>query len=287
MTWKRSLLILAALCALVPGGLATVGSLAKVENKIPYAPTGPDQLPDALLGKAPEPRGETVAYLPGSPKTKGYLAVPDGEGPFGAVILIHEWNGLVDRVRQVADSLAAEGYVALAADLYTGRTGGNPQENMALVRETLAEPSKIIANLNAAAKFLRERPDVTGKIGAMGWCYGGGVALNYGLDGESHDATAIFYGRLLDDPEKLKHLHHEVYGTFAKLDEGIPPAEVDKFVAALRKAGVSNDVHVYDNVNHGFWLWVDRDPEVRAGPALDAWKRLKAYLKRTVGTSGK
>ncbi len=285
MTWKRSLMLLALPATLLVGGLATIGGLAKVENKIPLAPTGPDQLPDSLLGKAGEPRGETVAYLPGSPKTKGYLAVPEGDGPFGAVILIHEWNGLVDRLRQVADSLAAEGYVALAADLYTGRTGSNPQENMALVRETLAEPAKIIANLNAAAKFLRDRPDVTGKIAAMGWCYGGGVALNYGMDGESHDATAIFYGRLLDDPARLKSLHHEVYGTFAKLDEGIPPAEVEKFVAALRQAGVNNDVHIYDNVNHGFWLWVDRDPETRTEPALDAWKRLKAYLKRTIGST--
>ncbi len=285
MTWKRSLLLLALPSTLLLwGGLATIGGSAKVENKIPLAPTGPDQLPDSLLGKAGQPRGETVSYLAGSPKTKGYLAVPEGDGPFGAVILIHEWNGLVDRVRQVADSLAAEGYVALAADLYAGRTGSNPQENMALVRETLAEPAKIVANLNAAARFLRERPDVTGKIATMGWCYGGGVALNYGLDGESHDATAIFYGRLLDDPARLKNLHHEVYGTFAKLDEGIPPAEVEKFVAALRQAGVQNDVHIYDNVNHGFWLWVDRDPETRTAPALDAWKRLKAYLKRTVGS---
>ena len=189
----------------------------------------------------------------------------------------------MDRVRQVADALAAEGYVALAADLYSGRTGSNRDENMALVRETLADMDRIIRNLDAAAAYLRSRPDVNGKIGAMGWCYGGGVALSYALGGENHDATAIFYGRLLDDPERLSAIHHEIYGTFAGLDRGPSPEQVESFVAALRQAGVENDVHIYDDVNHGFWLYVERDPK-NEEPALDAWERLKAYLKRTIGS---
>ena len=235
------------------------------------------------MGKAGAPRGGDLAYFEEDSATKGYLAEPEGPGPRGAVILIHEWNGLVDRVRQVADALAAEGYVALAADLYSGRTGSSRDENMALVRETLDDPDTIIRNLNAAAAYLRGRPDVNGKIGAMGWCYGGGVALSYALGGENHDATAIFYGRLLDDPERLAAIHHEVYGTFAGLDRGPSPEQVERFVAALRQAGVENDVHIYDDVNHGFWLYVDRDPKNEA-PGLDAWERLKAYLKRTIGS---
>ena len=81
----------------------------------------------------------------------------------------------------------------------------------------------------------------------------------------------------------MRSIHHEVYGTFAGNDRGIPPEQVEKFVAALRKAGVPNDVHIYDDVDHGFWLWVDRDPAANEAPALDAWQRLKAYLKRTIG----
>ncbi len=244
---------------------------------------GEDRLPDALLGKAPAPSGESVSYDPEDTGAKGYLAVPEGDGPFGAVILIHEWNGLVDRVRQVADAIAAEGYVALAADLYSGRTGSNREENMALVRETLAQPAKLIGNLDAAVTFLRGRSDVTGKIATIGWCFGGGVALTYALGGENHEGTAIFYGRLLDDPEKLKTLSHEIYGTFAALDRGPSPEQVNAFVEALRRANIPNDIHIYDGVNHGFWLWVDQDPETRSGPALDAWSRLKAYLSRTIG----
>ncbi len=240
-------------------------------------------LPAAIVGEAPPPRGEALSYFEQDPSTTGYVSVPAGEGPFPAVILIHEWNGLVDRVRQVADALADEGYVALAADLYGGRTGSGRDENVALMNEAQANPDRIIANLNAAAKYLRERPDVTGKIATMGWCFGGGVALSYAIGGENHDGTAIFYGRLVEDPEVLAQVEHPIYGTFAEMDRGIPPDQVERFAAALREVGIDNDIHIYDDVQHGFWLWVDRDPRLSSGPALDAWERLKAFLERVLG----
>ena len=217
---------------------------------------------------APRPRlrGEDVHYVAGDEATRGYLAVPEGEGPFPALVLIHEWNGLVDRVRQVADAMADEGYVALAADLFQGRTGSNPDENMALIAEANADPDAVIANLNEAVNFLRARDDVTGAIGTMGWCFGGGIALSYALGGEHHDATAIFYGRLVTDPEVLAVIDHEVYGTFAEMDTGPPPGQVNQFVDALRAQGIENDVHIYDAVNHGFWLRVDDDPDLRTAP---------------------
>ncbi len=241
-------------------------------------------LPAAILGTAPAPRGDNVHYLAGDDATRGYLAVPEGEGPFPALVLIHEWNGLVDRVRQVADAMADEGYVALAADLFQGRTGANPDENRALMAEANADPDAVIANLNKAVNFLRARDDVTGAIGTMGWCFGGGIALSYALGGEHHDATAIFYGRLVTDPAVLAGIDHEVYGTFAEMDGGIPPEQVNQFVDALRAQGIDNDVHIYDAVNHGFWLRVDGDPELRTAPAQDAWERLKAYLERTLAS---
>ena len=104
------------------------------------------------------------------------------------------------------------------------------------------------------------------------------------IGGERHEATALFYGRLLDDPEQLKKIDHEIYGTFASQDRSIPVDAVNQFVAALRNVGVPNDVHIYDAVNHGFWLYVDADPDLRSAPALDAWNRLKHYLARTIGS---
>jgi len=254
------------------------------EGRIAVDPLPLGTLPAALTGEAPPPMGTDVRYFSESGSTLGYLALPEGEGPFPAVILVHEWNGLVDRIRQTADALAREGYVALAADLYSGRTGTNAEENMALVRETQADPDLIIQNLDAAAAYLRARPDVTGKLGTMGWCFGGGVALSYAMGGENHDATAIFYGRLVDDPALLAGVHHEIYGTFGGLDQGPSPDQVAAFSEALQAAGIENDLHIYDDMNHGFWLWVDRNPESAAGPALDAWERLRAYLGRTLGS---
>lgn len=239
-------------------------------------------LPAAIVGTAGSLSGGAVSYFPEDEATLGYIAIPEGESPFPAVILIHEWNGLVDRVREMADAMATEGYVALAVDLYSARIGTNPEENVALMRATQANPDRIIANLDAAARYLRGRADVTGRIATMGWCFGGGIALSYAIGGERHEGTAIFYGSLVTDPEILASIDHEIYGTFAEMDTGIPPETVNQFVEALQSAGVENDVHVYDEVNHGFWLRVDEDPAVREEPALDAWQRVRAYLNRTL-----
>ena len=253
-----------------------------VNAAVPYAPTAEDELPAAITGNAGPLLGTDVAYYPSNPRTRGYLATPAEPGPHPSVILIHEWNGLDQRVRETADAFAAEGYIALAADLYSGRTGSNREENMALVNETLAEPDELVANLEAAVAFLDAREDTTGRTATIGWCYGGGVALSFALGSDAHEGTAIFYGRLVTDPEQLAALDHEIYGSFAALDQGPPPEQVNAFAEALRAAGIPNDIHIYDDVNHGFWLHVDGDPEVRSAPALDAWRRLKAYLARAL-----
>lgn len=265
-----------------PPARAGAATEAATNPRIPVAPTAEGELPSAIVGQAGALGGRDLRYVLGDTATRGYLAVPEGPGPFPALVIIHEWNGLSDRVRQVADDFAREGYVTLAADLFRGRTGSNPDENRALVGAAMADEPAMIENLNHAVAYLKGRPDVTGRVAAMGWCFGGGVALSYGLDGANHDATAIFYGRLVDDPARLAALGHEVYGTFGALDSGPSPEQVDAFAAALREAGIENDLHIYDDVGHGFWLRVDQEPDVRTAPALDAWQRLKAYLDRTL-----
>lgn len=271
-----------AIAALIGTACGSDQGSDRDSSRIPLNPTAEGAIPDAILGNAPPPQGEHVRYFPADTATRGYLAVPDGEGPFPSLVLIHEWNGLVDRVRQVADAFAAEGYVALAVDLYSGRTGSSPAENRSLTQEVRSDEATMIANLDEAARFLRSRSDVTGKVAAMGWCFGGGVALSFALGGEHHEGTAIFYGSLVDDPELLSSITHEVYGTFAALDRGIPPDQVNRFEAALSRIGIENDIHVYDDVNHGFWLRVDQDRERREAAALDAWQRIKAYLGRVL-----
>lgn len=270
--------IRAVLFAIVAGLAGCSGDGARDTEDQPTT----SSIPDAILGTAPPPRGQALQYVPGDTLTTGYLAVPEGGGPFPALILIHEWNGLTDRVRQMADAFAGQGYVALAADVYRGRTGTTRDENGALMQEAHGNPAALIANLDAAQRYLRQRPDVTGKVGVMGWCFGGGVALSYALGGEQHDATAIFYGSLVEDPAELARLHHPVYGTFAAMDQGIPAAQVERFAAALDSLGIDNDIHVYDAVGHGFWLRVDEDRAAREAPATDAWNRLMRFLGRVL-----
>lgn len=241
-----------------------------------------DAVLQAINGQAGAPQGQSIHYFANNAATTGYLAIPEGQGPFPAVILIHEWNGLVERIKQTADAFAKQGYVALAADLYQGKTGSNRDENVALMQAARADEQTIIANLDAAVTYLRQQTPATGKVATIGWCFGGGIALSYAIGSDAHDGTAIFYGSLLDDPEKMSHIHHEIYGTFAAEDGGIPPQQVNAFVAALREAGVKNDVHIYDDVQHGFWLHNERDPEHNQPAAIDAWERLKAYLKRVL-----
>ncbi len=262
---------------------AATSSAAMTGPRVPIARTADNELPAAILGHAGPLQGVDLHYVPDDTISTGYLAVPAGAGPFPALVIVHEWNGLVDRVREVADALAAEGYVTLAVDLYDGKTGSDRDENVALMQGVQSNQPKMIANMNAAVDYLKGRSDVTGRVGAMGWCFGGGIALSFGLDGENHDATAIFYGQLIDDPARLAHLSHEVYGTFAGLDQGINPEAVARFEKALNEAGIPNDLHVYDDVQHGFWLHVDRNLADTTA-ALDAWQRLKAYLGRTLGS---
>ena len=243
-----------------------------------------DVLPSSIIGEAGPLQGMMVDYYSSDDLTEGYLSMPKGSGPYPSVILIHEWNGLTLRVKETADSFAKEGYIALAVDLYSGRIGQNRDENMQLVQETLGQPNIIIDNLNAAVQMLKARSDSNGKVATIGWCYGGGVAVSFALGGDDHDGTAIFYGKLVNDPEQLKHVEHNFYGTFARNDRGLPVAEVERFAETLDAVGIKNDIHIYDEVNHGFWLHVDRDPKINTSPAIDAWKRLKSFLKINLST---
>ena len=275
LTHRTRAIFSALLLALFCGSPLQAATQETPQEKV----SGALEVPATIIGEAPPLQGEVIAYFPGSPKTSGYLSLPEGSIR-GGVILIHEWNGLSQLVREIADACAAEGYAALAADLYQGRMGQSHSENLALARETQSDPELIIDNLNAAVTAQKGRSGAE-KIATVGWCFGG-VALSYALGGETHKGTAIFYGRLVTDPDSLRAITHEVNGTFAGLDRGPSVSDVNAFVGAMRQAGIKNDVHIYDDVNHGFWLHVDRDPDRRLAPAADAWQRLKHYLHRSL-----
>lgn len=221
----------------------------------------------------PALRGEMVPLRDG----KAYLSLPQGkEAPLPGVILIHEWYGLNDHIKHWADRLAADGYAALAVDLYGGV--------VATDRETASKAMQSVdeANaqgvLNAAMKFLGEDPRVRArKRACIGWCFGGMWSLRCAIAEPELSAAVIYYGRLVTDPEQLASIRAPVLGIFGTRDRGIPPAAVDAFENAMKTAGREVRILRYD-AEHAFAnpSGARYDHEHAAA----AWAQARAFLAR-------
>ena len=158
------------------------------------------------------------------------LYTPAGKGPFPAIIVIHEWWGLNDWVKDQAAKLAGEGYVALAIDLYRGKVATTPDQAHEIMRGVPEDRAK--RDLHAAFEFLQSQPNVRkDRIGAIGWCMGGGYSLDVALQEPTLAADVINYGHLATDPEALKKINAPILGLFGGQDQGIPPDDVNKFEA--------------------------------------------------------
>jgi len=206
----------------------------------------------------------------------GHLAQPK-EGADGAptIIVIHEWWGLNDQVRGMADQLAKQGYVALAVDLYGKEPATNSDDAMAMMKEAMGQADRLVENLGHASAFLDERS--AGKRGVIGWCFGGGWSLQASLAmPDSIDATVIYYGRLVTDEARLSALNNPVLGIFGAEDKGIPVESVKAFETALKNLGKDATIHIYEGANHAF-----ANPSGSAydqEAAEDAWAKTSAFL---------
>lgn len=181
--------------------------------------------------------------------SNGYLAKPAADGDFPGIIMIHEWWGLNDNIKQMAEKLASHGYVVLAVDLYEGQVGTTADEARQL--RTSFEQSQWTENMNSAVSYL-EKQYTPSSMGSIGWCFGGGQSLNLALNNENMDATVIYYGQLVTDTQELSKINWPILGIFAELDSGIPPETVNEFEAALNNVGINNDIYIYPEVNHAF-----------------------------------
>lgn len=222
---------------------------------------------------APAPKGQMVEIA----GTQHYLSLPEGaSAPMPAVIVIHEWWGLNSHIKHWADRLAAEGYAALAVDLYGGTTASTPDEAMAAMKAV--DDAKASAILEAAARFLDADPRVkAAKTGVIGWCFGGAWALQAGLKVEGLDAVVMYYGRTVTDPAQLAGLDAPLLGVFANDDGHIPPESVDAFEKALGEAGKSATILRYD-AKHAF-----ANPSSEAydqANAAAAWQKVQPFLAK-------
>jgi carboxymethylenebutenolidase len=220
--------------------------------------------------------GKSVSYKSGDETVQAVLYTPTGKGPFPAIIVIHEWWGLNDWVKEQASKLSDQGYEALAIDLYRGKVATTPDMAHEIMRGVPEDRAK--RDLHAAFEFLQLQPGVKkNRIGAIGWCMGGGYALDVALQEPTLAADVINYGHLATDPTALKKINAPILGLFGGQDQGIPPADVKKFGETLDKMGKKIDIKIYDDAGHAFEN-PNNKTGYRADDAADAWKRTLDFL---------
>ena len=221
---------------------------------------------------------ETVSYKSGDETVSGYVALPDGAGKHPAIIVIHEWWGLNDWVKDETQKFAGQGYVALAVDLYRGKVATNPDEAHILMRGL--PDDRGMRDLEAAYAYLSSRPDVdTRKIGSVGWCMGGSWSIKLAVDQPRLAACVVNYGWLPSDPALIAKIKAPVQGNFGADDQGIPPKDVKAFEAAMKADGKITDIKIYDGAGHAF-----QNPTNKTGyrpeAAADASQRISGFFQK-------
>lgn len=230
--------------------------------------------------RAGAPKTETVQFKSGNDTVSGFLALPDSPGVHPGVIVIHEWWGLNDWVKEQAEKLAANGFAALSVDLYRGKTATDPTEAHELMRGL--PPDRAITDMKAAFDYLASRKDVRkDRIGSIGWCMGGGFSLQLAIHEPRLAACVVNYGALPTDPTDIQQIYAPVLGNFGAEDRGITPADVHAFEAAMRAAGRRFDAKIYPGAGHAF-----ENPNnkggYRAEAAADAWTRTITFFNKTL-----
>ena len=220
---------------------------------------------------------ETVSFPSGAEKASGLLVTPTGKGPFPAVIVIQEWWGLDNWVKDQARALAREGYVALAVDLYRGKVTSNPDEAHQLMNGLA--PDRALRDLKAALTYLQGRPDVKrDRIGSIGWCMGGRYSLALATEEPRLAAAVAYYGAPPTDPAAIARIKAPVLGNFGGDDKGPSPEQVKAFEAAMKAAGKAVDLKIYEGAPHAFANVNNPWKGYREAAARDAWARTTAFF---------
>ncbi len=209
----------------------------------------------------------------------GYVARPTDGEPRPAVIVIQEWWGLNEHIKDVTRRFAEAGYVALAPDLYKGVVATEPDEARKLVMEL--DMANAVAEIAAAGDWLAQQEFVSGGVGVVGFCMGGGLSLQTALHHPgSVDAAVAFYGQPLTQDEAAE-VEVPVLGLYGEADQGIPVAAVEMMGEALVEAGVEAETHVYPGAQHSFFN--DTRASYHAEAAADAWARTLGWFEEHLG----
>lgn len=272
---SRALKALALTGALLLGGCVTgKATEVRVEPSHTGAVTEEEfqKLHTLKREQAPPPRGEMVEVA----GARAYLSLPEGaQGPLPAVLVIHEWWGLNEHIQHWTDRLAAEGYAALAVDLYGGEVATTPEEAMALLKQV--DPARALEVLKAGLAFLEEDARVRApRTGVIGWCFGGSWSLRTAMAVPELDAAVLYYGNPVTDPEQLASIRAPLLAVFGTKDPSIPESTVDAFEQALAEAGVTSRVLRFE-AEHAFANPSAQYYDARAAAA--AWQQVRAFLE--------
>ncbi|HZQ35055.1 MAG TPA: dienelactone hydrolase family protein [Dehalococcoidia bacterium] len=224
---------------------------------------------------AGQPVTESVTFPSNGGQGMGYLARPDDGAAHPGVVVIQEWWGLEEHIKDVARRLAREGFVALAPDLYHGRVTGEPDEARKLAMGL--DRDRAVKDLDGAVDFLCGMSQVAPKqVGMVGFCMGGGLTLLMACRNADLGAAAVFYGGNMGSPDLLRQLHCPLFGAFGERDEGIPLERVEALKEGLQQSGQPVEIRIYPGAPHAFFN--DTRPSYRPEAAQDAWQRTLALF---------
>jgi carboxymethylenebutenolidase len=212
---------------------------------------------------------------------QGHLAKPSRNGPWPAMLVIQEWWGLDDQTKSIADRFAQEDYLAFAPDLYHGELAQLGDSGTATKLVQKYGPNAYL-DLQSVFDALKSYPECNGKIGSVGFCFGGRMALTLSLS-RPVDAVCTFYGGGMQTIfEQLRaNLKAPVLGLFGDADVSIPAGTVQEFDNLLDEVGVEHEVIMYPNSGHAFFR--DSDPKVYVPEASkDAWERVKKFFRKNL-----
>jgi len=281
---RRNLLLITPILLLAASAVSPVMAMNNQQYLLAMAAMHADDAPIAspiALQKPAQPvHGAEVVYatVNGKP-VRGYFSEPlHGKHPLPGIIVIHEWWGLNDNIRSMADQLAGEGYAALAVDLYGGQSAKDPNDAKKLMLGVFKDSDAARDNLKQAYAYLQDHEHAP-RIGVIGWCFGGGWSLQTALMFPDTLAAAVmYYGQPVDDVAALSKLRMPLMGFFGEQDKGITVQDVRAFQEALKAAKVHAEIHEYPNAGHAFAN--PSGQNYRPAAAADAWKRTLAFFAR-------
>lgn len=224
-----------------------------------------------------ERSGTEISFAIDGRPTRAYLALPDGDGPWPGVVVIQEWWGLNDNIRDIADRYAAEGFAALAPDLYFGEETAEPDDARKLAMALEWELALRIVQ-TAVDTLLAHDQVAPQSIGVTGFCMGGGLAWHSAAKLHGIGAVAPYYGGgpELSDAE-VAVITVPVLAIFGELDKGVSPEVAQRRAAQMDRAGVTHETIIYPGAQHAFFN--DSRAAFNAEAAADAWARTIAFFR--------